>query len=1064
MPVSRHYFEGVDSDTDDSARSPRSYVAGLNLSLLPGSVAPMRGNVPVPGYALPPGTTRCLGGLPDGASGTAVYLLYNSTGAHRIVRYNPAGAGTSTTLLEWAGLNLTSTLPIGVGVNGGILDDLLTYRDALGELRCINLARAAAGGYTAPYLAAEPFGLHLAKVPPTFVIEPSRRQLSTGAFGEELRLIQNKAYQFSYRYRYADGETTILAPFSGWLDILVDPAQNLFNTIFLTLPTTHPRGVTELEILVRDADGLVWQVADTLRRNTTGTLPTTYSFYGQILGSTVNEAEAGRLYEALWPCEAGPTLARNRVHAAVFTQGYVTPEPNFIASVFFSVPGTFAQNTLHERSTYRVVVQFYDALGRSGGCSQPRTVRVPSRAAGNTGLRSLQVELLTTGVAALNVEIPDWAVSYHFLVARNDRATKFLQGQAADALGYSGEKRTINDDTKVVSQTHRFSNVNGSNHQKTWIDIGNFPAVGQGYVWEVGDLLYIRDIDKEFTITGQEGDYLEIVYTGGIPNNSNGDTVPFIEIYTPNTTPAPIYYERGPRLRVLRDAQGNRSYEQTTVLLEGDCFVIPLFFPNIIKSDEYLLDSNNNKDFEPATVATLIESMVPAFRLAPSKTSITTVVEGNDSGGFFGRLGTAFGTIPDILAGDIGGAYSEIQRKFQDRDDRTSTLDRADTANRSALLWLDMSYGGRPGLAIPLALQRVRRNILRFSGQKQSGNLVNGLSRWEALSVYDKVPQEQGDVTLLALADQSQTDGSVLVALQQRGGDSLYLNQQPIQTDPTQQILSITSAVIGGDNTLNGGYGCTDPASLISHSGMLIYYCREQAEVIRYNKGNTRLGFTYKFSNRLKQLEDYYGPASSITACFDPRREEYWLTFRLNDLLATTVIWSERRLAWADAVSWQPEAGASTRNELLTWQAGQLYRHTPNAPVGTFGGIYTAPQLTFTVAPPDEAAKRWMSVEQRTEGGVWNLATLTTDTGQLSHTEIDWWEKREGCWLLPNGLKRDELTSSFANPVQALWEGNPLISPRATFTFTCPDVDPQPMSQILVSWLPRAGSSLGVSS
>ena len=1008
----------------------------------------MRGNVPVPGYDLPnQGVTRSLGGLVDGVTGTAVYLLYNSAQAHRIVRYDPkgnGGAGACTTLLQWAGLNLSSDLAIGVGINGFIVDSLLSYRDSAGELRCIDLARLAQ--YTPAYLAAEPFGLHLQKVPPMLVPTVSRSLQNTGAAGEQLRIIQNQTYQFAYRYRYINGEVTVLSPFSVWLDVVDNPVSVTFNTITIEVPFNTPAGVQQIELLTRNAATATWQVLDTLSRDANGNMPFVYQFYGQVLGGAIPDAEAGRLYESLWPCFAGPTLARSRPFAADFLEGYVTPQPKFTVQVAVAPLGGFFQRTLHERSTYRVVVQFYDQFGRAGGCSKPVTVRVPARAAGNNNLRYLLIQLSTTNPAALNLEIPDWAYSYQFLVARNDRTVQFLQGQAADALGYSGEKRTINTDTGVVTQSHRFSDINRDNHQKSWIDIGNWSGTGQGYVLTPGDVMYIRDINQEFVITQQQGDYLEIPYSGGIPNNADGDTVPFIEIYTPNTTPSELYYERGARYQIIRDTQGNRRYEQDALSIDGDCFVISLFFSNIIKTVEYVQDSNNNKDYEPAKAPTVVESMVPLYRLAPSSTTTTVEYQKVKRG---------------VLDGGLLGLISDRE----DETVRTSTETTPDTAARSAasLLWLDMRYGGRPGAVIPLNLQQVRRNVERFGGTKQQGNLINGLSRWEAGNQYDKFPQEQGRIVALTLADQSQTDGTVLLAMQQYGITSQYLNQQPIKTGADEVLIANTNQVIGGDNTLKGGYGCVDPGSIQVYAGKTFHYCRQHVDLIRYNNGLTPLGLVYKFRLRLQQLAAQYGDAP-VTGVFDPRRQEYHLTFSATgELPGHTVVWNERREAWADAASYVPEAGLALGNELATWNRGALHRHTADAPVGTFFSIYTAPSFTITPATADEATKRWMSAELRTEGGLWNLTSLTTDTGQVSRTLPEWWQRREGVWLLPQGLRRNELTPGFTNPVQALYEGHPLISPRATLTFTCPAENPQPVSMVIVSWQPRAGGSLGVS-
>ncbi len=1046
VPTSTHTFTGA--NTDDEATMPgmaASFTAATNVHLESGQVFPATGNVRVPGLAPPAaGTTVGLGSFHDGSTGTAVVLYYNSAGAHRLVRYDPlgnAGAGSETLLLEWAGLNLSEFLVL----QGGVIDGLLVYLDAVGEIRCINLARAAAGGYDPGYLTAEPFALHVVKVPPRQILLFERITANTGAPGESLHIIQSRAYQFSYRYRYIDGEVTVLAPFTNWLDILSDPATVTYNTIRLTLPPV-PQGVEEVEILMREPEALTWQVADTVRRNA-GAIPGQFNFYGQVLGAALPEVEAGREFEALWPCEV-LDFARSRAFAAMFTEGYVTPEPAFTLAIT-NYSTTIGVNlldprTFHENCPYRVVTQFYDVFGRPGGCSQPKTVGIPAQDRNNLAFRRIQATLTTTGAAALNDEIPTWAHSVQFLVAPNDRTPHFIEGRVADVYAYFGLK-IAPDNNNVAQESVNLGDVIHQAHQQVAVNIGNFLASGQGYVWQPGsgDVIRLLDENKEFQILGQRGDYLFFNWTGqpasGLDANGNHTNVR-VEICSPNTAPLPNYYERGPVIPIVRtvvNGQEQRSYGTTSLELMGDAFLVPLFFPVINRgTTDDVYKAPERVQFKDDPTPVLVESMVPPFRLAPTRTTTTT--EGN-------ALLNYFASRNNDLATDTQALFGFGTRTTADLTARSS-------AN---LRWLDISLGGRPGAVVPRALQRVRRNIERYSGQKQQGNLINGLSRWEALNQYDKFPQEQGDITALVLADQSQTDGSVLLTLQQRGGVSQYLNQRPATIGQADQLL-LTSEVIGGDNTLKGRFGCTDPASVVGYAGKVFSFCRERAELVRYNNGLVPLALTYKFRFRLEALTALYAQAR-VTGCFDPRREEYWLTFHPSgELPGVTVYWSERNQRWGDKYATVPTAGAAVNNELLTWDGADLHRHTPDAPVGTFFGRYTAPSVTFVAALPGAGlAKTWQEIAVRSLAQ-WVPTLLTTPAGQRSRILPRWQRYIEAAWRA--AVRRDVNSPGFrGDQTKALHDGRVLQSEALSVTLTCPQDKPAPLAGASADYLINSG-------
>jgi hypothetical protein len=97
------------------------------------------------------------------------------------------------------------------------------------------------------------------------------------------------------------------------------------------------------------------------------------------------------------------------------------------------------------------------------------------------------------------------------------------------------------------------------------------------------------------------------------------------------------------------------------------------------------------------------------------------------------------------------------------------------------------------------------------------------------------------------------------------------------------------------------------------------------------------------------------------------------------------LVYSERSKAWADQVTALPEAGMAFEAELLTWQEGSLWRHTPDAPAATFYDIYTRARLTFTTLLRGGASVEFKDVAVESDS-LWLPLVINTDTGLYSLT------------------------------------------------------------------------------
>ena len=1174
MPTARHVFAGLNSDDDPTRKENGSFDAAINIHIEPGFVLPASGNVLVP-YALPTtGVNRRLGGFEDGSTGTAVSLLHNSAGRHRLIRYDPlgnGGAGAETTLLEWGGLNLTPDLV----VQGDILDGLLVYLDAAGEMRCVNLARAAAGYYTertligggtaggtifrrelllsgvstiyhyvtvtpgfeaqagtyrrvflaasgryedvspllytyagafvdfgpnetsaglpnagvtalgtqtylspqvpgATRLESNPFLLHLIKRPPAAAPVVMREALTTET---GLSQVASTAWQFAARYRYLDGEVSVLSARSRVLFPLSQTDVRR-SAVRVTLPAAERVGVREIEILARSGPDLTWLVAALLPNaqsavsDATGT-EVSFLFTGATTGVAVPATESGKDAESLWPAGAA-TVARSRPWVANTLEGYVTPAPVLTTAVVVAAPTGGFTRVGYSRTVQRsgVLFTYYYAQVTTGFNTQAGTYQRVTRIAGDYYALTAETiytyqqafvdllpgEGLVSGLPQSGVfSVPPMQVDADpdTRLARStwpSRSRYRVGIQFRDGLGRPagvGGVRSVD----FPAQDYAVPVARALSWQ---LPAGNQAALIPA--WAATYQLVVSRNERQGTSLALRVAAIwssVVLASAGTAAvyGSPGQSAPSLWLDIRPLTSSGLGYVFAPgsgdRVRFV-----DSNYEAPIQEQRGDYLLIP--WVGAVGADV------------PYTGRT------PRIEIYSPRTSIPTdtfyetgpvyAVEAGVDGA--GNATRQFSTRSGELVGEawliervLYRAVSEAGAVVTYGPDGTNYWVEASSPSADQpALQLGVERG-RPALAVPTELQQVRRRaLLRFGGVKVAGTQLNGLSQWEPLSQFDELPQEQGAVTRLSVADQTASDGSIMLVNQERGEVSLSLGQSQIRTADGDTLLAISKQVVGGANTLRGGYGCTDAGSVVPYAGKVFYYCRHREELLRYDRnGLVPLALVYKSRQRLEATARLYAGAR-VTGCFDPRRKEYLLTFQpVGALPGTTLVFSDRREAWADRLSAVPGAGLAVGSELVTWRAGALWRHTVDAPLCSFFGVATPAQLTFTLAQPGGAAKQFKDVAVES-ASLWLPTDLKTDTGQTSRMLAPFFTQREGVYRA--GIRRAINSPGFATIFHALHNGLPLIGTRLTLTLTAP-AGAAPLTAVAVSWTPRSGQNMG---
>ncbi len=356
---------------------------------------------------------------------------------------NPTAPATIVKLVEGAFLNFATNTPI-IGVN--VLEDFLFFTDNRNQPRKININFAILNGITyyenedqisvAKYYPYEPILL----IKPSLLPDASGEDECTmyDAFSEFIPLnqgsggsptlpnvtnpyyesnfpgdpqfLEDKFVRFSYRFKFDDGEYSLIAPFTqpcfipkqdGYFlegdeqqtfgSTIVEFMQNKVNKIDLQIPLPSPGDelqndfkVSEIDIIYKESDALALQVVETIQIDAdfvsdVGSASIfEFTYLSQKPYKTLPEKEITRVYDKVPVKALGQEIISNRVVYSNFQDKH-TP-PNFIkyqvgANEKYLPSGApsyeqskttieYPNHTLKQNRNYQVGVVLADRYGR----------------------------------------------------------------------------------------------------------------------------------------------------------------------------------------------------------------------------------------------------------------------------------------------------------------------------------------------------------------------------------------------------------------------------------------------------------------------------------------------------------------------------------------------------------------------------------------------------------------------------------------------------------------------------------------------------------------------------
>jgi len=352
-----------------------------------------------------------------------------------ISKYNTTTPNTPPTkLVEGRFLNFSKNNPI-IGVN--LLEDLLFWTDNRNQPRKINVRSANPGSVTTPNYYTTEDTISVAKPAPLEAIKlvniaqglplestmqnPSQRFLPNGSenyywnedWSGDPNFLQDKFVRFSYRYKFDDGEYSIIAPFTqvcfipkqqgyfldsnqdeAYRSTIVQFVENNVTQIGLNIPfeTENPGTnlhITDLEILYKESDGLAIKVVESVPINNVisrmqlNANPKVYDFtyISTKPYKTLPADQTTRVYDTVPVKALAQEISGNRVIYGNFVNRMSPPE-SIDYGVGYSTKVIASQieypnHTAKQNRNYQVGIVLSDKFGRQSSVILSAKDKVP---------------------------------------------------------------------------------------------------------------------------------------------------------------------------------------------------------------------------------------------------------------------------------------------------------------------------------------------------------------------------------------------------------------------------------------------------------------------------------------------------------------------------------------------------------------------------------------------------------------------------------------------------------------------------------------------------------------
>jgi len=241
---------------------------------------------------------------------------------------------------------------------------------------------------------------------------------------EEGVLFEKKMVRFGYRWKYTSGEYSVFSPFSELaflpttFEYLSSDGHNvgMINTLrdlTITIPSSGPVDVEEVDILYKESNNNNVYVVDTLKRDSYNTFDLSYKLESELIGKVVESNQMLRPWDNVPRKAKAQEITANRLIYANYQQQYDIPKynlPDITLSVDTADITTVKEPELSIKSlrTYQAGIVYLDKYNR-------QTPVFTSQSASRQVPKAFAEKVSTLKVQASNTP-PSWATHFKYYI------------------------------------------------------------------------------------------------------------------------------------------------------------------------------------------------------------------------------------------------------------------------------------------------------------------------------------------------------------------------------------------------------------------------------------------------------------------------------------------------------------------------------------------------------------------------------------------------------------------------------------------------------------------------
>lgn len=845
----------------------------------------------------------CIGSITDEAKGRVYFFMYHG------------GTGQDHTIWAWDRKeNVGYRVLRSVHVDGGLLFDRsfpitglaligddLYWTDNKSNPRRVNVERGIKTNHPA-YISQngtipEPYELQIKQSDISVIRRPPAYPLTITQLneGRTVNFTKDGVFQFAARYKFRDGQYSVLSIYSKTVSQNKDGDNN--DTIQINLPKKEriDNEVQAIEFLVRRGESAPFYIIKTFDRQVDGALfsshnnpglPNTvvsHKFYNDSVGVGVADAEAYVAFHDVPLLSKSLEIAGNRLFLGNNLKGY---DWNWGSISLAVVPDSLTVNGT------------FWALGWQCGGIVGSTVVLRIDTGSAAGYYTTDLTPSSPIPASYTLDPTRYLGSL----------TDFTLIQLVYYFSPCGSGIDLPPGPSIVNMGASSIIVNGLAFQN------GTNVFKSGSAYKVGVCFYDNYdrtsgvVHSPSEITIPEREFSTTVFNGGIqwtlPSGPQPNYIPswatrYSIVRTKNLTQLNFIAERAGNCRYVNKNADGEYVGTATTYNQQDAILIPLvlFLSNgvgytytegdicklIVGNEIYRLNilavQGVDLIVSPINLGDISTDIfyIEIYRpnVLPENELYYEVGEIYDIGNS-GTINRSFSQTSGVLSGDVGlvrrgdpslvsnfwiSEVMNVQDRFWSMWPQDVGRSRVEIFSKQRRYETEIAWGG-----------------VFFPGTES--NDINGFLSGDIKTLDNQM----GSLNKLVFTARAQDYGTVMLAIGDNEIASLYLGRSEFYNTQEGSSVLTSADVIGTVNILRGGYGCINPESVVENDGDVYWFSAVKAAAVRYNRNGLVPISDYKFAPFFKWLANKVMLAQPtvdnylIVGGFDEYNKEYLIT------------------------------------------------------------------------------------------------------------------------------------------------------------------------------------------